>query len=92
MTQYELLNNEVFREAAVALNDYQLNHAKFREHTYCYYKQRIFNNTSTKLFSITGYRDNIITIYDYTSLTQQEIHSLIDAKLNTTHSRASTTI
>lgn len=79
MTLDELLKDEVFCKAINSFDKLFIHSAnKIR---FCHYKQRIFSNASSKLFSISGHRKNNITIYDYTSLTQQEIHNIIDAKI-----------
>ena len=78
MTLDELVNDEVFRKASGMVNFIKLFDAP--EQIFCNYKQHIVNYT-TKLLSISKYIQNEITIYDYTTLTQDEINNLVDAKI-----------
>lgn len=78
MTLDELVNDEVFRKASGMVNFIKLFDAP--EQIFCNYKQHIVNYT-TKLLSISKHIQNKITIYDYTTLTQDEINNLVDAKI-----------
>lgn len=81
MTQEELLSDEVFRKAACAFNSYTLMRAAIKGKAFCYYKQRLLNNILTKRLSISSHTKNKTTIYDYTTLTQDEISKIISAKI-----------
>ena len=81
MTLDELFSDTEFRKAACAFNDYTLTRAAIKGKAFCYYRQRLFNNTLTKRFSISSHTKNKNTIYDYTTLTQNEINNLVDAKI-----------
>lgn len=78
MTLDELVNDKMWRDTVRMLNIVKLYSNK--ERIFCHYKQCILN-TSTKLFTLSKHTKNKITIYDYTSLSQDEIHNLIDAKI-----------
>ena len=78
MTLDELVNDEVFRKASGMVNFNKLFNAP--ERIFCNYKQHIVNYT-TKLLSISKHIQNKITIYDYTTLTQDEISKIVNAKI-----------
>lgn len=78
MTLDELVNDEVFRKASGMVNFNKLFDAP--ERIFCNYKQHIVNYT-TKLLSISKHIQNKITIYDYTTLTQDEISKIVNAKI-----------
>lgn len=78
MTLDELVNDEVFRKASGTVNFIELFDAP--ERIFCNYKQHIVNYT-TKLLSISKHIQNEITIYDYTTLTQDEISKIVNAKI-----------
>ena len=78
MTLDELVNDEVFCKASVMVNFNELFDAP--ERIFCNYKQHIVNYT-TKLLSISKHIQNEITIYDYTTLTQDEISKIVNAKI-----------
>lgn len=81
MTLDELLSDEVFRKAACAFNSYPLMRAAIKGKAFCYYRQRLLNNILTKRLAISSHTKNKITIYDYTSLTQDELSKIISAKI-----------
>ena len=78
MTLDELVNDEVFRKASGMVNFIKLFDAP--ERIFCNYEQHIVNCT-TKLLSISKHIQNKITIYDYTTLTQDEISKIVNAKI-----------
>lgn len=81
MTLNELFSDTEFRKAACAFNDYTLTRAAIKGKAFCYYRPRLFNNTLTKRFSISSHKKNENIIYDYTTLTQNEINNLVDAQI-----------
>jgi hypothetical protein len=80
MTLNELFSDTEFRKATRAFNDYTLTRVAIKGKAFCYYRQHLFDNTLTK-FAISSHKKNENTIYDYTTLTQDEINNLVDAKI-----------
>lgn len=78
MSPEELLNDELFRETVHAFNIKKF--FTFKDQLFCHYKQRILD-TSTKGITLTKHTLDNITVFDHTSLTQEEIDTLVDAKI-----------
>lgn len=78
MTLDELLSDEVFRKATRIHNFNRL--FLTADRAFCHYAEHIFG-TVEKRITISKHTQTEITIYDYTSLSQDEIHNLIDAKI-----------
>lgn len=78
MTLDELLSDEVFRKATRIHNFNRL--FLTADRAFCHYAEHIFG-TVEKRITISKHTKTEITIYDYTSLSQDEIHNLIDAKI-----------
>lgn len=78
MTPEELLNDELFRESVRAFNIKKF--FTFKDKLFCHYKQRVLD-TTTKGISVTKHTLDNITVYDNSTLTQEEINTLVDAKI-----------
>lgn len=79
MTLEELLNDEVFSKAVYMYkcrDDIITSEEQVRMHG----KQHVFDMLDTRLCFANCIKRNV-TIYDYSSLTQIEIHNLTDAKI-----------
>lgn len=78
MTPEQLLSDEKFRESTYAFNITKF--FNFKDKLFCHYNRRILD-TIEKRITISKHTIDTVTIYDYTSLSQDEIHNLIDAKI-----------
>lgn len=78
MTPEELLNDELFRESVHAFNIKKF--FTFKDQLFCHYKQRVLD-TLTKGITVTKHTIDNITVYDHSTLTQEEINTLVDAKI-----------
>lgn len=81
MTLDELLSDTEFSEAVYNYDSNKLANTTSLTRV-CFYQQYVFDSSMTKrLITISKHKGNEHTIYDYTSLTQNEINNLIDAKI-----------
>lgn len=78
MSPEELLNDELFRETVHAFNIKKF--FTFKDQLFCHYKQRVLD-TTTKGITLTKHTIDTVTVYDHSTLTQDEIDTLVDAKI-----------
>ena len=78
MTPEELLNDEQFRKSVHAFNIEKF--FTFKDQLFCHYKQRVLD-TTTKGIPVTKHTIDKIIVFDHSTLTQNEINNLVDAKI-----------